>query len=173
MIDITSELQTYIKEGIWILGMLGVAIEITPNKIIKVNPIRFLVKKFSRFFLSEIYDKLENIKRCNKEFRTETNETTSQIKEDVKILQDKCDENELMRKREYILNFSNSCMRHLKHTQEEFNQIIQIHDEYSKYISDHNLKNGHVDIAYDFIEETYHNCLTNNTFLKGGKENDL
>ena len=67
--------------------------------------------------------------------------------------------------RSEILEFANSCMNRRKHTKEEFDHIISVHDDYTEYVKTNKIENGQVDLAYEYIEKLYQRCLEKNSFL--------
>lgn len=67
--------------------------------------------------------------------------------------------------RSEILAFANQEMRGQKHTKEEFDRIIKIHDDYKIYIKTNNMENGQVDAAYKYIKDIYYEYLRENNFL--------
>lgn len=67
--------------------------------------------------------------------------------------------------RSEILDFSNSCMNRRRHTKEEFDHIISVHDDYAKYVEEKKIENGQVKLAYEYIAELYHRCCEKNSFL--------
>ena len=42
-------------------------------------------------------------------------------------------------------------MNRRKHTKEEFDHIIKVHDDYLQYVRERNLENGQVKLAYEYI----------------------
>lgn len=51
-------------------------------------------------------------------------------------------------------------------SREEFNRIFKIHDRYEEFLTEHDMTNGEVDIAYQVIRETYEEHMKNHTFLE-------
>lgn len=51
-------------------------------------------------------------------------------------------------------------------SKEEFNRIIKVHEKYVKFLEEHNMTNGEVDIAYRIIEESYEEHMKNHTFIE-------
>ena len=68
--------------------------------------------------------------------------------------------------RSTILDFANSCMNERKHTQEEFNHILELYRQYEDVIKSNNMTNGQMDIAYEYIKNLYTKSLQENSFLK-------
>ena len=51
-------------------------------------------------------------------------------------------------------------------SREEFNRIFKVYNKYEKFLEEHEMTNGEVDIAYRIIEESYENHMKNHTFLE-------
>lgn len=133
-----------------ILPLLGsglIACEITP--IIKIKPITT--------FLGWLGKKL------NKDVQ----EDIKQLKKDVKTVQIDLQVHKVESWRRDILSFADSLMMGREKTKEQYKYIISIHDNYEKYINEHGLENGQVDLAYSFIQKKYHENLENNSFYTG------
>lgn len=134
-----------------IIAMLGVFFEITP---IKINPIssllRYIGAKLNEDVIAEV----------------------ASMKEEIKKIDDKVDQNEIDRIRWEILDFANTCRNHRKHTREEFLHIIDLNQKYHKIIDEKNIKNGQIDIEYAFIEKLYNRCLEENSFLCANGDDD-
>ena len=52
-----------------------------------------------------------------------------------------------------------------KHTKEEFDHIISVHDDDAEYVKVNEIENGQVTLAYEYIEKLYQRCLEKNSFL--------
>ena len=63
-----------------------------------------------------------------------------------------------------ILSFQSSCINHERHTKEEFDHVIDTLAKYDKYIKDHKLTNGQVDVAHEYIVDIYKECMRTNDF---------
>lgn len=140
------------KEIATILGMLGVAVDVTP--IFKIQPIRLVLK-----ILGDEINKglVEEIRKID-ESQQKAIQEISDIKKDL-------ESHKLESQRYEILDFANSCMNRRKHTKEEFDHIISVHDNYEKYIKERDLENGQVKVAYAYIEKLYARCMEKNNFL--------
>ena len=103
---------------------------------IKVNPIGWLGERFNK-----------------------------KISDEVKSLKSELEDHKVDSWRNDILSFANSCMNHTKHTKEEFDQIIELHDKYEKYITENKIQNGRMTAAYEYIMQIYHKCLEEDSFL--------
>jgi len=129
----------HIKDIIAVLAAMGVVIDIVP---VKVQPVRYVIRKIGSVMNESLIIEVQLLK---KDF--ETHKIESQRYE--------------------ILDFANSCMNSRKHTKEEFDHIVNVHDDYEKYINENNLSNGQVDIAFSFVKKINQKCMEENDFLKG------
>jgi hypothetical protein len=83
----------------------------------------------------------------------------------VSSLSDNVDMNEIDRLRWEILDFANSCQRGHRHTREEFDHIIKMHEKYEKILKRRGESNGQVDLAYGYVVGVYKRCLMEGGFL--------
>jgi len=51
-------------------------------------------------------------------------------------------------------------------SREEFNRIFKVYEKYEKFLEDHGLTNGEIDISYQIIRESYEKHLNNHTFIE-------
>ena len=51
-------------------------------------------------------------------------------------------------------------------SREEFNRIFKVHTKYEKFLEEHNMTNGEVDIAYRMINESYEKHMKNHSFIE-------
>ena len=51
-------------------------------------------------------------------------------------------------------------------SREEFNRIFKVYDKYEKYLEDHKMTNGEIDIAYRIIKESYENHMRSHSFIE-------
>lgn len=127
-----------------IIIVISVFIEITP---IKINPISSL--------LHWLGDKI-NVKLIERIAAQE--EKLDQINATI-------DQNEIDRIRWEILSFSNSCRNEVRHSKDEFEHIIKLHEKYQAIIEARHMKNGLIDVEYQYIEGLYRKCLERNSFI--------
>ena len=83
----------------------------------------------------------------------------------VNQVSESVDQNEIDRLRWEILDFSNSCQNGRRHTREEFDHIIRMHEKYESILTRRNESNGQVDMAYDYIKTLYQKFLIERDFL--------
>lgn len=146
--ELTNVINTNLDKVIGVLAVLGIAVDLTP--VIKIQPIRWLLKMLGRQLNKELVDEL------------------STVKERLDIEEKKLNAHIIGVQRHEILAFSNDCINHVPHTREEFEHIIDIHDQYLNTVSADNIENGRVDLAFKIIEENFLDCISKNSFLKRG-----
>lgn len=87
------------------------------------------------------------------------------IRKDVAGLQSQIDENEKDRIRWEVLDFANSCRNGRRHTKDEFQHIITLHDKYKRLLQKTNDTNGVFDEEYAYIKRLYAERQERNDFL--------
>ena len=130
----------------WILSILagcGIVIDLTP--VIKFQPVRWLLKRLGNLINADIKKQLDELQKEVTEFKVDSWRTE-------------------------ILDFSDSCMNHRRHTKEQFDHVIEILDRYDKYITENKLTNGQVDVAHEYILEIYKQCIRENDFALDEEE---
>lgn len=127
-----------------VIVFFSIFVEITP---IKINPLSFIIKWIGDCFNRDTRDKL------------------SSISLQLDDLSNRIDKIEINDMRSSILDFANSCMNERKHTKEEFEHAIDLYTSYEKIIEDRGIKNGRIDLAYQYISDLYTTCLKENSFL--------
>ena len=75
------------------------------------------------------------------------------------------DENEKDRIRWEVLYFANSCRNNRKHTRDEFQHIVTLHDKYKKLLEKTHDPTGVFDLEYKYIQDLYAERLEKNDFL--------
>lgn len=51
-------------------------------------------------------------------------------------------------------------------SREEFNRIFKVHEKYEKFLDEHGLTNGEIDIAYRIIRDSYETHMKNHSFIE-------
>lgn len=148
--NLIEVINSNLAEVIGILAVLGIAVDLTP--VIKVQPVRFILRWIGKYLNKDFTDELAAVKE-----RLETTEKT--LNAHIIDVQ-----------RHDILSFANDLINQIPHTKEEFDYIIEVHNQYLKNISAGNIENGRVDVAYRIIEEDYMNNISNNSFLRRGEK---
>lgn len=126
----------------WMAG-LGIVIDLTPG--IKFQPVRWLLKRLGNLINADIKKQLDELQKEVTEFKVDS-------------------------WRAEILEFSDSCMNHRRHTKEQFEHMIEILDRYDKHMTENKLTNGQVDVAHEYILEIYKQCIRENNFALDEEE---
>lgn len=73
-------------------------------------------------------------------------------------------DNNLERKRKYILDFCSSLSNGQKQNKEAFNNVFKAYKKYEELLTAHNMENGQAEESMKFISEKYQECLRNMEF---------
>lgn len=87
------------------------------------------------------------------------------IRKDLQEIRDQVDENEKDRIRWEVLDFANSCRNSRRHTKDEFQHIISLHDKYTVLLAKTHDSNGVFDAEYEYIKDLYAERQRKNDFL--------
>lgn len=133
----------------WVMGgllALSAIIQISP---IKLNPWSWIAKKVGHAINKEVIDKVDGLEN------------------DLKDMKDAQDERNARNARTKILEFGDELLHSMKHSEEAFNDILDIITEYEQYCQDHpNFKNKRTERTVDHIVKTYDRCRAEHTFLR-------
>ena len=121
---------------------------------IKLNPWTALFRWIGNALNKEVKDELTNMK-------SELSETKGFVKELEKLT----DLNEIKRIRAEIFSFADSCRLGTKHTKENFEHIMDIHDDYEALLEKHEMKNGRMTSEFDYIMGVYRVCMEKDSFI--------
>ena len=138
-------LDWIVHNFVQILLILSLFIQITP---IKWNPLSSLVKWLGKLL------------------NADTNKQIGELQTQVSDMRDDLDENEKDRIRWEILDFANSCRNGRKHSKDEFQHIITLHDKYKLLLERTGDKNGVFDAEYNWIDQLYKERQQKNDFLE-------
>lgn len=83
----------------------------------------------------------------------------------IDTLRDTQDDNEIDRIRWEIIEFARSCRNKEKHTLDAFTHVIDLYGKYHRILERRDLKNGQIDLEYQYIIEVYKKCQMENSFL--------
>lgn len=138
----------------WV-GLLLVAIlSLFEFTKIKVNPISAIFRWIGNKINAPMLERIDTI-----------SEKQDAQEKKLDDLLDSQDDNEIDRIRWEILDFANSCRHGVKHTLDEFDHIIELNEKYHRILDRRKLKNGKIDLEYNFIVEIYKECQSKNSFL--------
>ena len=69
--------------------------------------------------------------------------------------------------RDRIINFAAKVSdENIPVSREEFNRVFKVYDKYEKYLEEHDLPNGEVDIAYRIIIDSYEKRIRTHLFIE-------
>lgn len=150
--------QTFDPAAVWeavktvlsVLAACGIVIDLTPG--IKFQPVRWVLKRLGNLINAGVNEQYEKIQKRLDELQMEVTE----FKVDSW--------------RTEILDFSDSCMNHRRHTKEQFDHVIDTLNKYEKYITENKLTNGQVDVAHEYILEIYKQRIRENDFALDEEE---
>jgi len=142
-----------------VLGLLLVVVQLAP---IKIDPFKALVKlckkglrAFGRAINAEVLDELAEVRSAQKE---------TQEKLDDHIRVDSENSADLHRTR--ILQFNNELLRDIRHTREDFIEILAEIDKYEKYCREHKeYENNRAVHAIANIGRVYDERMVKHDFL--------
>lgn len=139
MQDIINFISSYdiiqiLKDGLWIMGLFGIAIDATPN--IKIRPIRWLLSKLGHLLNADLYKRLDEL-----EIKVDKN-LYDQEQKRIKDIRSK------------ILDFSNSLAKRERDI-EEYEEIFDLDEEYIKLLGKYNMTNGRTTRAMQNIKRHY------------------
>lgn len=106
---------------------------------------------------AEVYDK--SIVEISKNL----SDVTEALKDNTKLTEEMF----IQSSRDRIIDFATKVADEVVPvSREEFNRIFKVYDKYEKYLGDHHMTNGEIDIAYRIINESYEKHLRNHTFIE-------
>ena len=137
--------------------------------ILGVDKVIFLltkVKKSLRIKFGYEEDKLtieDRITTLEKHDNWQYKEITKMSK-GIENIESELLDNNLERKRKYILDFCSFLSNGQKQNKEAFNNVFKTYKNYEKLLSDHNMENGQAEESMKFISEKYQEYLRNDNF---------
>ena len=152
LIEIKELLSANSGTFLAIIAIAMTLIEITP---IKMNPWSAIAKWFGKVFNGEVLNKLDKMEQAQAE-------TRQKLDDHIRI----DDERNADLHRARILEFNTGLIRGLRHTEEDFNEILYNIKFYETYCGDHpEYQNNRAVHAIKNIERVYDECMKNHDFL--------
>ena len=106
---------------------------------------------------AEVYD--ESIKQL----REALTEVVQALKDNTKLTEEMF----IQSSRDRIIDFATKTSNeNVMVSREEFNRIFKVYAKYEKYLKEHKMTNGEVDINYQIIKESYEQRLRDNAFTE-------
>jgi len=147
-----QQVWEWIGHNLWqIIVIASVFIQIAP---IKINPWTTIFKWIGKSLIGETCGKIDS------------------IVSKLDCLDNEVKKNEIDRIRWEILDFSNSCQKHKKHTKEEFKHIIELNDKYNVLLAMTGEQNGVFQAEYRYIKKIYDKLNESGGFLIPGEGDD-
>ena len=138
--------------GLGIIAALSIFIEFVP---VKINPISDLLNWIGKRTNKELFAEIEQLKTA-----------IDDIDDKQCKLEDNFEEQNAINCRVRILRFSDEMRRHIKHSQESFDQVFEDIDVYEQHCATHpNFKNNKTITAKERIKAAYDGCMEQNDFL--------
>ena len=88
----------------------------------------------------------------------------SKMSKGIENIESELLDNNLERKRRYILDFCSSLSNEQKQNKEAFNNVFKTYKKYEELLSAHNMENGQAEESMKFISEKYQEFLRNRKF---------
>lgn len=88
----------------------------------------------------------------------------SKMSKGIENIESELLDNNLERKRRYILDFCSSLSNGQKQNKEAFNNVFKTYKKYEELLSAHNMENGQAEESMKFISEKYQEFLRNGKF---------
>lgn len=88
----------------------------------------------------------------------------SKMSKGIENIESELLDNNLERKRRYILDFCSSLSNEQKQNKEAFNNVFKTYKKYEELLSAHNMENGQAEESMKFISEKYQEFLRNGEF---------
>lgn len=109
---------------------------------------------------AEVYD--ESIKQL----REALTEVVQALKDNTKLTEEMF----IQSSRDRIIDFATKVADEKSIvSREEFNRIFKIYNKYEKYLEEHELTNGEVDIAHRIIQESYEQRIRTHSFIEDAR----
>ena len=137
-------------------GLIVAAMSVIQVSKIEINPQSFIAAKLGNALNAGVMKEIKDIK-------TEQEETRKKLDEHI----EESEERKTDTYRSRILGFNNELVRKLGHTEEDYNEILEIIDRYEDYCGTHpGYKNNKCAHAIKNVERMYDEMLRINGFLK-------
>ena len=147
-------------------GSSGVAVAIMSviqvSKI-EINPWTWIAKTVGNALNAGVMDEIKEMKTEIKDIKSEQEETRKKLGAHT----EKSEEQKADNYKSRVLRFNNELVRGLGHTEEDYNEILDIIWKYETYCKTHpNYQNNRLPHAIKNVERMYDEMLRTNGFLK-------
>lgn len=145
----------------WIAGALAVLGTFIEVSKIKINPWSSLFRWIGKKMNAEVVDEIKELKKDIEELQKNDEELKKEQEEMRR--QNAIDAADTIKAE--VFNFYNECKRDLKHSEAEFNHIVQQNKKYLAIIEVTKEPNGVYEAEYDYIMEIFKKAMAENDFL--------
>lgn len=121
--------------------------------------------KLRKFFSRKKAERAEatQMLRDVKQLLSDMSNVTQALKDNTKLTEEMF----VQSSRDRIIGFAAKVVdENAPVSREEFNRIFKVHTEYEKFLEDHDMTNGEINIAYRIINESYEKCMRNHSFIE-------
>lgn len=153
-----NRFKDIVTNVIWLLGLIGIGLEVSP---IKINPLKAIIRWIISPFRSMVKEELAPVKDELQQHKEEIEKINNHLNEK----EEKERKEELSEKRWKILNFGDSLRCGNEAAHEMYEYISNLHDQYVQEIEKQGLQNGVMDVTWEYIENKYRQHLQNNDFI--------
>ena len=147
--------QGTVTLGVGVLVILSMLVEVSK---IKINPWTKLAKWIGEKVNAEVLEELSSVKK-------ELGDTKETLEGHITM----DDERNADMHRAYILRFNTELLRNMRHTEEDFNEVLYNIDCYEQYCEEHpKYENNRAVMAIENIREVYKERMKKRDFLQAG-----
>lgn len=133
------------------LGALSTFIEVSK---IKINPWSSLFKWIGSKMMEDVRAEIKAVEKKQEEMAKKQDELSKQRAVDA-----------MDAVKAEIFRFYNECQKGQRHSEGEFNHIIQQNEKYEKLVEETGEPNGVYEMEYEYIMEIYRKCQQEKDFL--------
>lgn len=133
------------------LGALSTFIEVSK---IKINPWSSLFKWIGSKMMEDVRAEIKAVEKKQEEMAKKQDELSKQRAVDA-----------MDAVKAEIFRFYNECQKKQRHSEGEFNHIIQQNEKYEKLVKETGEPNGVYEMEYEYIMEIYRKCQQEKDFL--------
>ena len=149
--------QEVVSERLLLLAVviLGLMYLVEKSSVIKAKPYTKIFRSFGKAINGDIINRIDGIdKRIDKIEDTLASDRKAEDERNAKAA------------RARILRFNGELIRHVRHTKEEFSNVLKDVDEYERYCRDHeDFPNNEAVLSIENIRTQYRKCLEQGDFL--------
>lgn len=140
----------------WVSGVGVAAMTTLIQKFSKkYKPWSWLASQLGKAMNAEMLDKLDVVEK-----KVDKLEKKDEVQDEERAKEKALDA------RRRILSCADECRRHIKHSEEFFNNVLEDVGYYKNYCDTHpNFENEKAVIAIDVVENVYKRCIETNDFL--------